>query len=238
MEHDARTRLGCRLCGAAIVLSLALGTDSHAQNGQWTLGVYTETISEVHRIFGDPPGGSSGPNTMTVYMLRVNSVVNGSAAERAGLKRGDVIESVNGKSVRTPNELARLVRGSNGVVKVEWRDKNGDKSKTIDLRGANALAAGETFVPHIGIYYEKVAYDNGTFGARLTRDALPGSATTQLRMGNATQLFRLEKGDTIFEMDGQRFRTDDEVRNHRGETTMRFIDGKSGRTMEASLTLP
>ena len=91
----------------------------------------------------------------------------------------------------------------------------------------------------MGIYYQKVVYQDGTFGARLTRDAVPGSPTTQLRMGSSTQLNRLEKGyKPIFEMDGQRFRNEDHVRDHRGETTMRFIDKNTGQTMAAALTLP
>ena len=57
-------------------------------------------------------------------------------------------------------------------------------------------------------------------------------------MGSTTQLYRLERGDTILEMDGQRFRTDTDVRNHRFETTMQFIDNNTGQTVAGSLTLP
>jgi hypothetical protein len=90
----------------------------------------------------------------------------------------------------------------------------------------------------MGIYYKKVPYQNGTFGAQLTRDAVPGSPATRIRMASSTQLFRLEQGDTIFEMDDQRFLSEADVRNHRFETTMRFIDRNSGRTMAAAFALP
>ena len=137
MSSDARTRFCCRPCAVTFALLLVLCTESQAQPGQWMLGVWTETISEDHAMVGDPPGGMRrGPRTVTVYMLRITDVIAGSAAAEAGLKRGDVIESINGKTVKTPNELTRIVRGSNGVLKLSLKDRNGYKSKTIDLRGA------------------------------------------------------------------------------------------------------
>jgi len=96
----------------------------------------------------------------------------------------------------------------------------------------------EHFVPHIGIYYKNVYYQDGSFGAQLTRDAVLGSPAAHIRSAASTQLVRLERGDTIFEIDGQRFRTDDDVKNHRFDTTMRLIDSRTGRTISGSLTLP
>jgi len=208
------------------------------------LGVRTETISEDHLIPGDPPGGMRrGPRTVTVYMLRITDVIAGSAAAKAGLKTGDVIESVNDETVTTPNELARIVRGSNGVLELSLKGRNGNKFKTIDLRAAGGRAPvppqfDEIYIPHMGIYYKKVPYQDGTFGAQLTRDAVSGSPATQVRLEATPQPNRLEQGDTIIEMDGQRFRTDAEVRNHRSETAIRFIDSRTGQTMAGSFTLP
>jgi serine protease Do len=54
----------------------------------------------------------------------VSAVDQGSDADKAGLKAGDVITSVDGKSVRTPNEFSREWRagGSRIALKV-FRDK-------------------------------------------------------------------------------------------------------------------
>ena len=52
-------------------------------------------------------------------------------------------------------------------------------------------------------------------GARLTQDPTPGSPAAQLQ---------LEPGDTIFELDGIRFRQHQDVLNHTAWTTMRFIN--------------
>jgi serine protease Do len=50
----------------------------------------------------------------------VTSVDPGSAADKAGLKAGDVITSIDGKSIRTPNDFSREMRarGSKTSLKV------------------------------------------------------------------------------------------------------------------------
>jgi S1-C subfamily serine protease len=44
----------------------------------------------------------------------VTSVTDGSAASRAGLKAGDVIASINGRPVRSREDLVRELRDSTG----------------------------------------------------------------------------------------------------------------------------
>ena len=113
------------------------------------------------------------------------------------------------------------------------------KDKTIYLHSdVVALETGENFLSHMGVYYRKVPYEDGTFGAQLTRDPVPGSPAAQIRSTANAQAYRLERGDTIFEIDGQRFRTDLDVRSHRLESTIRFIDVRTGQIMAGSFTLP
>jgi hypothetical protein len=88
----------------------------------------------------------------------------------------------------------------------------------------------------MGLYYEPVMYDNGTFGVRLTRDAVAGSPAHRIQLSTGPSY--LEQGDIIFEMDGQRFRSPDDVRNHRGRTTMKFVNIRTGETMSAWFDLP
>jgi S1-C subfamily serine protease len=238
---DARTHVRCLLSLVTFSFCLVLCTESQAQSGQWLLGVKTETVDAREHTFGDQVGGPAVRQPPPFYVLRIADVLKDSAADKEGLKKGDMIVAINDRRVTQPDDLPRIVRGSNGVLKIRLKDptaETGFKEKTIDLRAVGALAAGEIFIPHIGIYYQKVPYQDGTFGARLTRDAVPGSPATQLRLASATPLYRLEKGDTIFELDGQRFRTEDDVKNHRADTTMRFIDTKTGKTMDVALKLP
>lgn len=53
----------------------------------------------------------------------VTSVDSGSAAEKAGLKAGDVITTVDGRNIRTPADFSREMRAdSKPMIKI-FRDK-------------------------------------------------------------------------------------------------------------------
>jgi len=41
--------------------------------------------------------------------VKIEGIIEGGLAEEAGLKRGDIIYSVNGKKVNTPQELQALI---------------------------------------------------------------------------------------------------------------------------------
>lgn len=84
------------------------------------------------------------------------------------------------------------------------------------------------FAENLGIYYEQVRYDNGTFGARLTSSPVTNAPASQLP---------LDAGDVILSLDGQRFRTPDDVRRPRGLTTVDYIDTARGR-QSGEVTIP
>jgi hypothetical protein len=87
----------------------------------------------------------------------------------------------------------------------------------------------EIFASNLGIYYEKVDYGDGTFGARLTRDA--ASDTPAGTLG-------LEKGDTIFALDDMRFRTPQDVLAHTQSTKVDFVNVRTNAPQTGSVTLP
>ncbi len=71
------------------------------------LGVEAESLTDqLAEFFGVKEG------------VLVRSVLKGTPAEKAGLKAGDVITKVDGEAVRTPDEVARKLRGarSKGTV--------------------------------------------------------------------------------------------------------------------------
>jgi PDZ domain len=253
MSCHARTRR-CGLCSIVILAVFAIfAAESQGQQAQWSLGVKTETVGERMRTAGanvnesgavnrpqPTPPQAVVPQDDALYGLRITEVAKGSAAEKAGLRVGDLVGKVNNQTVDSPEALVRLVRASGGVITVvvaDGRSATGYKTKTIDLLGPEPRP-GEVYVPHIGIYYEKVLYQGGTFGARLTRNPVVGSPARQFRIGAAPQLYYLEKGDTILELDGQTFRTEADVSNHQSETTMRFIDKNTRQVYDGIITLP
>jgi serine protease Do len=77
-------------------------------------GIRVEQMSDQLREYF----GVSGNNGVLVTAVDV-----GSAAEKAGIKAGDVITAIDGRNVRTPAEFSREMRGGSGVVLKVVRDK-------------------------------------------------------------------------------------------------------------------
>ena len=90
----------------------------------------------------------------------------------------------------------------------------------------HSLGPNENYAANVGIFYEQVRYQDGTFGARLTRDPSPGSPAAQLQ---------LEPGDIVYDLDGQRFRHPSDVLGHRDQTTVRFINVRTNRSQDATV---
>jgi hypothetical protein len=87
-------------------------------------------------------------------------------------------------------------------------------------------ASEPRFAPNLGIYYEVIRYTGGTFGARLTRYPVPGSPAAQLR---------LKPGDIIGMMDELPFRSHQDVLNHKAQTSILFINVRSGKLERANV---
>lgn len=98
------------------------------------LGVSVDSMSDqLAQYFGASDGGAL-----------VTAVDKDSAAEKAGLKAGDVITSINGEPVRDAGRLVDSVRGlSDGEVTIGYlRDKKAATAKaTIEPRSTGAAPA-------------------------------------------------------------------------------------------------
>jgi membrane-associated protease RseP (regulator of RpoE activity) len=116
------------LLAAALFAVAALPASALAQG--W-LGVTTQPTNEDLRRGLD----------LTRDGLLVNRVLEGSPAERAGLRKGDVILRFDGRSVTDPADLRRVVRdsrpGDNVTVEV-WR--NGSR-RMLDVEVGEAPAS-------------------------------------------------------------------------------------------------
>lgn len=70
-----------------------------------------------------------------IYVAEINE---GSAAEEAGIEKGDVITSVDGKKMTKMSELQEYLAGKRpgDMVKVEWLHNKKSQSKTVKLKNA------------------------------------------------------------------------------------------------------
>src|SRR5262245_25113475 len=83
----------------------------------------------------DKPTGYIGVKLMAEEggPITVAETVEGSPAEKAGLKAGDVIKKVAGKAVADPQEVAKKIRGSKPGDKVVLTIERDGKEKEITI---------------------------------------------------------------------------------------------------------
>lgn len=118
----------------------------------------------------------------------INEVMSGSAAEKAGLKAGDIIISVNGKKIKTFQELRAKVATLGAGAKVAFgimRDSN-EKNITVILGEADNAAASEAGAIHPMLQ-----------GAVLENSSQSGIEITDVAQGSPAALNGLKKGDFI-----------------------------------------
>lgn len=89
------------------------------------IGIYMEPMTEQYAQYLKMP---------KLEGVFVSGAIKGSPAEKAGLKRGDVILEVNGKKVNTPIELRNKIKdyktGDTVTLKM-WSD---EKTKTVSVK--------------------------------------------------------------------------------------------------------
>jgi S1-C subfamily serine protease len=99
-------------------------------------GASSQSLAVVPEADRDAAGaeGESG-----VFVL---DVFQGSAADRAGLEPGDVITGINGATVSTPEDVARIIRrlDPGDVITIEFRRAGSAQSSDVAL-GTRADAA-------------------------------------------------------------------------------------------------
>jgi len=101
------------------------------------LGVYTQEITGELRDGLDLHGDG----------VLVNRVVDGSPADRAGLRKGDVIVRYNSRGVGSPDELARLVGDSRNDQEIELSILRDGRSRSLSVQLAERPSDDEEMSP-------------------------------------------------------------------------------------------
>lgn len=87
----------------------------------------------------------------------------------------------------------------------------------------------ELFAANLGMVSTPIRYADGTFGARVTRPPDPGTPAATLG---------LEPGDVLVMLDGQRFRTPDDVLAHRAQTSVTLVNVRTNALQTMTVMLP
>ncbi|WP_456407196.1 DegQ family serine endoprotease [Caldithrix abyssi] len=165
------------------------------------LGVY---ISEV------TPVTAKGVKLDHPRGVFVTSVIEGSAADKAGIKEGDVILSVDGKEVNRPNELqAKIgIKNPGDVVTLKvWRDgkeltvkaKLKGRDNESDEKETRISKKDMIKVPDLGMKLKNL---NDREKDKFEVDG--GALVTSVEQFSAASQARIVPGDVIIEVDGKK----------------------------------
>lgn len=119
------------------------------------LGVSLQPIdSDLAEAFG----------TSTTQGALVVDVVEGSPAEKAGLKQGDIITKMNGMSVKGPgqlrNDVVLLPPGTKVTLTINRDGKTMSLPATLGTFGANTLVSSTTASQHLGFSVDNLTNQN------------------------------------------------------------------------------
>ena len=146
----------------------------------------------------------------------IAEVVPGSPAEKAGLKPGDVVLSVDGKSIESYNQLSRTIAlfppgsrlrlqvlrdGKENAIEVAVAEREED---TVLASGRKAPRGGEAVSDVLGLELGKVTPEVArSLGLR----APEGVLVTQVKQGGPADGAGVANGDVILEVNRRRVRT-------------------------------
>jgi C-terminal processing protease CtpA/Prc len=131
--------LSLSLCVLVGVLGLARPMVAAADDEDAWLGVSTQSLTESLRKGIRYTGDG----------VLVNRVVEDSPADRAGIQKGDVIVTVNTTTVRTPEELTKIVRGAREGQTVRVVVVRDSQRKSFDVTLGSREDAN---VPEVHVY--------------------------------------------------------------------------------------
>lgn len=123
--------------------------DQLVENGVVTRGFLGVSLQPIDPDLAEAFGSDSTQGALVV------DVVNGSPAEKAGLKQGDIVVKMNGYPIKSPgqlrNDVVLLPPGTKVDLTVNRNGKLMNIPVTLGEFGANTLVSSETASHHLGL---------------------------------------------------------------------------------------
>src|SRR5213595_1633361 len=216
------------MAGEVIGVNTAIITGSRGYEGVGfalpstvAINVYNQLISSG-RVTRGSIGVSFqeelGTNAITLKELGaqhgvvIMGVEAGSPAEKAGLKGGDVITAVNGKPVKTGNDLVNPIAQSpiGSKVKIDYIRDRAQKETTAEVgdrtrvfpnsAGRLGEQPGETAPPEFGLHVEELTPDRGH---RVGMEGQKGVLVTEVDPASFADDLGFGRGDVISLINGE-----------------------------------
>src|SRR6266581_6532280 len=146
------------------------------------------------------------------YGVAIEGVQPGSPAEKAGLKGGDVITSVNGQPVKTGNDLVNPIAQApiGSKVKLSYIRDRAQKETTAEVgdrtrvfpnsAGTMGDQPGETAPPEFGLHVEELTPDRGH---RVGMEGQKGVLVTEIDPASFADDLGFTRGDVISLINGE-----------------------------------
>jgi len=218
------------MAGQVIGINTAILTEGQgyegvgfALPGNTVIKVYNDLIGPEHRVIRGSIGvefaAEPNPAVARVYGsgsgVTVSNVVPNSPAAAAGLKTGDTITSIAGKSVKTGDELVDLIANTKPGTKVQVgyirNGQKGETSVTVASRsklfgkqlGLEDGEQGDESQPQqskLGITVDNLTPD---IAQKLQVPAGKGVVVTDVKPGSFADDVNLSRGDVVLEINKQ-----------------------------------
>ena len=219
--------------GQVIGINTAILTDTNAYAGvgfalpsNTVVNVYNQLIGPEHRVARGSIGVQFNAQTLPaiarVYGVQsgvtIASVVAGSPADQAGLKVGDTITAVDGKEMKTGDDLVNEIAGRKPGSKANLTYvRNGKKSEaTVTIADRAKLFAtrlgdeeenGEEEEPKPSKFGVTVRSVTPDVADRLDLPAGKGVIVSDVKPGSFAEDLGLNRGDIILEINKQTVNT-------------------------------
>jgi serine protease Do len=224
------------MAGEVIGINTAILTDTNAYAGvgfalpsNTIASVYNQLIGPDHRVargsIGIEFNAEENPAIARVYGVQagvtISSVVPGSPAEKAELKVGDTITSVDGRPVKKGDDLVADIASRKPGTKVtlglvrnnKKQDTSvtvADRSKLFASRGGDQDEGGSEAAPKeslLGITAHNITSD---MAERLDIPAGKGVIVQDVKPGSFADDTGLSRGDVILEINKQPINSEDD----------------------------
>jgi serine protease Do len=222
--------------GEVIGINTAILTDTNAYAGvgfalpsNTIAQVYNQLTGPEHRVergsIGIEFNAQENPAIARVYGgqggITISSVVPGSPAERAGLKVGDTIFSVDGKPVKNGDELVSDIAGRKPGSKVSLGYyRNGkkdeaavtvaDRAKLFASRLGDEEEGGEQATPKQSKLGATVRDLTPEMADRLNVPSSQGVVVQEVKPGSFVDDIGLTRGDVILEINKQKVNSEED----------------------------
>ena len=173
----------------------------------------------------------------------IGDILPGEAAEKAGLKRGDVVTHINGESIKNVSAFVNKIRSFSPNSKIELSVIREKEPLVIEVElglmpGADSAVGvkGLEILDKLGISATPV---NKELQSKYKIDAEKGLVITKVAQGSDAHATGLAEGDVIFEVNNSRVNSiEDFNKAVENKKSLAFLIWRDGKTFYVPMRIP